>query len=124
MTQKILIIDDEQEIGLLLSTRLKHLNHIVETAVDGKDGLAKAAAMHPDIVLLDVIMPEMSGWKVCRELKSRDGQSPPCVIMMTAAATADIDQRVMSCGADDLLRKPFMTKDLVECIAEHSIDEE
>ncbi len=102
----VLIIDDNEDIR----NYLKHLlstDYVVETAVDGQDGLNKARQIIPDAVVCDVMMPVMDGWECCRRLKD-EWQTSHIPVMMLTACTLD-EQRVkgFDCGADAYIAKPF-----------------
>ncbi|MHC4876920.1 MAG: diguanylate cyclase [Planctomycetota bacterium] len=112
MTQKILVIDDSPDIHQLLKVRLKNLDVSLEHALSGAEGIEKAQADCPDLILLDVHMPETSGFDVCRQLKGTgDLQNIP-VIFLTGAS--DVDQKVLGfeVGAVDYIQKPFDSAEL------------
>ncbi len=128
----ILVVDDEQSYRDALSVALQREGFIVETAADGPEAIAKFDATRPALVLLDVMLPQMSGIDVCREIRSRS-QVP---IVMVTARNAEIDAVVgLEIGADDYITKPFRLRELVarvraalrrapapEHLAESSID--
>lgn len=106
-TQKILAIDDSPEIHQLLKVRLKNLDIDLKHAMNGTDGFEQARSECPDLILLDVVMPDSSGFDVCRRLKSEiDTQNIP-VIFITGAS--DVEQKVQGfdVGAVDYIQKPF-----------------
>ncbi|MEM7128012.1 MAG: response regulator transcription factor [Chloroflexota bacterium] len=106
----LLLIDDEPTITEPLARRLQARSYQVTVAADGKEGLAVALASQPDLVILDVMMPEMDGWEVCRTL--REQSSVP--ILMLTALDDDFDRITgLELGADDYLTKPFNTNVLV-----------
>jgi two-component system, OmpR family, response regulator RegX3 len=106
----ILVVDDEQSYRDALSVALQREGFIVETAADGPEAIAKFEAARPALVLLDVMLPQMSGIDVCRELRSRS-QVP---IVMVTARNAEIDAVVgLEIGADDYVTKPFRLRELV-----------
>jgi len=110
MANTILVVDDEKNIVQLARLYLGNEGFHVEEAYDGKQALEKARAVNPDLVILDIMMPEMDGLSVCREL--RKTSSVP-VIMLTARDD-DIDKIVgLEVGADDYLTKPFNPRELV-----------
>ena len=112
MTQKILAIDDSPEIHQLLKVRLKNLDVELAHAMNGGEGFTQAHADRPDLILLDVVMPDGSGFDVCRRLKSDpDTQNIP-VIFITGAS--DVEQTVLGfdVGAVDYIQKPFDSAEL------------
>jgi two-component system, OmpR family, alkaline phosphatase synthesis response regulator PhoP len=110
MANTILVVDDEKNIVQLARLYLGNEGFRVEEAYDGKQALDKARAVSPDLVVLDIMMPEMDGLSVCREL--RKTSSVP-VIMLTARDD-DVDKIVgLEVGADDYVTKPFNPRELV-----------
>lgn len=107
---KILIIDDEDDIRLLLSTRLRRAGFEPLLASDGREGLRRFYSDRPDLVVLDVAMPEMDGWQVLERL--REVSDVP-VLMLTAAAQEREKLRGLRQGADDYVTKPFSGEELV-----------
>ena len=108
---RILIIDDEPEMVRGLSDNLRFEGYQTVSATNGRDGLALALSDVPDLILLDVMMPQMSGWDVCRELR-RKGLDIP-VIMLTARGE-EVDRVLgLELGADDYVTKPFSLRELL-----------
>lgn len=105
MQKKLLIVDDDNEIRELLEFDLSHSGYIVDTAVNGMDGLNKALNNYYDIVLLDVMMPKMNGYDVCRNIRKTKPDLP--VLLLTAKGTIEDKTEGFDCGADDYLVKPF-----------------
>ncbi len=112
MTQTILIIDDSPDIHQLLKVRLKNLDVALAHALSGAEGKVKAEETQPDLILLDVHMPEASGFDVCRDLKASSTTQNIPVIFLTGAA--DVDQKVLGfeLGAVDYIQKPFDSAEL------------
>ena len=110
MNEKILVVDDEEAILLGVGDLLASEGYRVTTARDGREALERFAADRPDLVLLDVMMPEMSGYDVCRAIRRTDPVTP--VVMLTAKAE-EVDKVVgLELGADDYVVKPFGTGEL------------
>ena len=106
----ILLIDDDQLITGPLARALRQANYEVTTAHDGRQGLALALAEEPDAVILDVLMPEMDGWEVCRALR----QHSAVPILMLTALGDEVDRILgLELGADDYIAKPFSTRELL-----------
>jgi DNA-binding response OmpR family regulator len=113
---KILIADDEPNIVTALEFLLKGHGHQVEIARNGAEALALIASGRPDLVLLDVMMPERSGYEVCRELRARPDLSGIKVVMLSAkGGQADV-RKGMEAGADLYITKPFSNRELLDKI--------
>ena len=106
----VLIVEDEPSFVDALTVGLKREGFRVQTATDGMEALSIFDAVHPDLVLLDVMLPRISGFDVCREIRNRS-RVP---IIMLSAKTAEIDAVVgLEVGADDYVAKPFRLRELV-----------
>jgi len=108
---RILIVDDEPEMLRGLEDNLQFEGYQTVTAGDGKKGLALALSEAPDLILLDVMMPGMSGWDLCRELRQRGLDVP--VIMLTARGEEGDRVLGLELGADDYGTKPFSLRELM-----------
>lgn len=105
--QRILIVDDNRVNIELLKAQLKPNNYNIDTALDGEEALSKIARDRPDLVLLDLMMPKISGYEVCRSMKqNKETQFIP-VIVITALQELDDKLKAIELGADDFLVKPF-----------------
>ncbi len=110
---KILIVDDEQDVTELLEFNLRQAGYDVISAEDGAAALKKAREVIPDLILLDVMLPEMDGTEVCKQLRRDPITSRIPIIMLTAKA-AEIDRVLgLELGADDYVTKPFSPRELV-----------
>lgn len=108
MTQKkILIADDNENIREALTYLLEDEGYKLWLAKDGAEALAKARDIRPDILFLDIMMPEMSGYEVCRIIKSDPDLKGIYVIMLTAKGQSAEQERGRSVGADEYIIKPF-----------------
>lgn len=105
MQKRLLVVDDDDEIRELLEFDLAHSGYSVDTAADGMDGLNKAVSNYYDIILLDVMMPKMNGFDVCKNLRKVKPDIP--VLLLTAKGTINDKTQGFDCGADDYLVKPF-----------------
>jgi two-component system phosphate regulon response regulator PhoB len=113
MKPRILVVDDEPEAVELIEFNLKQSGYTVSTAGDGADALKKARAQTPDLVILDVMLPEMDGFEICKTLRQDAATSKVPIIMLTAKA-GEIDRVLgLELGADDYLTKPFSTRELL-----------
>jgi DNA-binding response OmpR family regulator len=110
---KILVVDDEPEAVELVEFNLKQAGFAVVTAADGAEALQKARATTPDLVVLDLMLPEIGGLEICRMLRRDPATAAMPIIMLTAKA-AEIDRVLgLELGADDYLTKPFSPRELV-----------
>ena len=111
--RKILIIEDESDVADLLTLNLRKAGFRISTAADGASGLQKARDDRPDFIVLDLMLPKMSGLEVCRILKSDTATRHIPILMLTAKAE-EIDRIVgLEFGADDYVTKPFSPREVV-----------
>jgi len=110
---RVLVVDDNAQNCELLAAYLESIPVQVETAEDGLVALAKIADRPPDLILLDVMMPRMSGFEVCRKLKSDPATREVPVIMVTALNEMSDIERAVDSGTDDFLSKPVNRLELV-----------
>jgi two-component system phosphate regulon response regulator PhoB len=111
--KRILVADDEPDVLQLLSSNLKNAGYNVLKAEDGLSALNQARETLPSLIVLDLMMPEMSGLEVCKVLKKEPGTSMIPIIMLTAKAE-EVDRIVgLELGADDYMTKPFSPRELV-----------
>lgn len=114
---KVLIIEDEPNMVLGLKDSFEYEGYEVCVARDGKEGLEKVSTEKPDIILLDVMLPLLSGIDVCRALRARGSDTP---ILMLTARSQEIDKVVgLEVGADDYVTKPFSIKELLARVRAH-----
>ena len=113
MNEKILIIDDEENIAELIKFNLELNGYQIDCAHDGKTGISRIKTWKPDLVLLDIMLPEVDGITILQILRSEDEFKETPVIMMTAKSQ-DSDKFIgFESGADDYVTKPFIVKELV-----------
>lgn len=113
MAKRILAVDDESDVLMILKTALQSEGFEVETAGNGPDGLALAREMRPDLILLDVMMPGMTGFDVLREIKADDSICTTPVIMLTGMSERKRIQEALAGGIDFYVVKPFEFHDLL-----------
>ena len=111
MGKRVLVVDDEQNIVDILRFNLEREGYEVITAANGLEGLSLARSRDPDLILLDVMMPEMDGFQVCRELRREDKLTP--IIMLTAREEEADRVMGLELGADDYVSKPFSVRELM-----------
>jgi len=112
MTQRILVVDDEPDITALVAYHLAKAGYRVSTAANGPEALKAAREERPDIVILDVMLPGVSGYDVLAEMRRREETSEVGVILLTARREEADRIRGLSLGADDYLTKPFSPQEL------------
>jgi len=117
MAERILVVDDEPDILDLVELTLASRDFEVDTATNGREALEKARSGRPDLVLLDLSMPDMDGFEVIERLRSDARTSELPVIMLTARAQISDKLRGLSTGADDYITKPFNLDDLVSRVS-------
>ena len=110
MAITVLVVEDDKNISDLLQLYLEKEGYCVTSAADGGQGLSKFRAIKPDLVLLDVMMPVMDGWTLCRTIRA-ESQTP--VIMLTAKSETDDKVTGLKSGADDYITKPFEMKEVL-----------
>lgn len=110
---KVLIVDDNQANVRLLDINLRTAGYTTEMAYDGEEALQKIHDTNPDLVLLDVMMPKLDGYEVCRRLRADEATSVIPVIMITALKDSEDRIRGLECGADDFVSKPFDKSELL-----------
>ena len=110
MAISVLVVEDDHNIAELLQMYLEKEGYAVTLAADGGQGLTKFRAIAPDLVLLDVMMPVMDGWSVCKSIRA-ESQTP--IIMLTAKGELDDKVAGLKSGADDYITKPFEMKEVL-----------
>ncbi|MEO2207780.1 response regulator transcription factor [Paenibacillus pabuli] len=110
MTKKVLVVDDESSIVSAIAYALRREGYEVETASDGEEALVKVASFHPQVMILDVMMPRLDGYGVCRRLEDREDIG---IILLTVKN--DIVDKIvgLEMGADDYMTKPFEIRELL-----------
>lgn len=111
--KKVLFIEDEPDQIKMISLRLERNGYHVVFALDGEEGLLMAAKEKPDLILADVIMPGIDGLEVCRRLRKDPATRHIPIISTTAAGMDDVERQCLSAGADDCIRKPYESADLL-----------
>jgi len=115
--KKILVVDDEKNIVNIVAYNLRKEGYEVICAYDGEKGLELAITENPELILLDLMMPKLDGFDVCRKLREKNIQTP--IIMLTARAE-EIDKVLgFELGADDYVTKPFGTRELLARVKSH-----
>jgi len=107
----ILVVDDEENITYLLGTALRHFGFHVDTAASGREAIAKGTADRPDLVLLDVMLPDLDGFEVCRRLRDSGVRVP--ILFLTARDATEDKVRGLTLGGDDYVTKPFSLEEVI-----------
>jgi CheY-like chemotaxis protein len=106
-SKRILVVDDEPRVREMIEFRLRQYGYDVLQAADGREALSVASEEQPDLVLLDVMMPELDGFQVCSRLKQHEATEHIPVVMLTAKAEAKDVTRAFNSGAVDYVVKPY-----------------
>ncbi|MFO1069265.1 MAG: response regulator [Geminicoccaceae bacterium] len=114
MAKRVLVVDDEPNIVMSLEFLMKRAGFEVEVARNGREALAALDGTPPDLLLLDVMMPEFDGYEVCERIRARPEWNATRIIMLTARGRDAERQRGLALGADRYVTKPFSTRELVE----------
>jgi len=109
--ERILIIEDEREMVRGLRDVLEFEGYEVVAAENGADGLRECLRVHPDCIILDIMLPDVNGYRVCQQIRAQNVRSP--ILMLTAKAQEYDKIRGLECGADDYLTKPFGVGELL-----------
>lgn len=107
----LFIVDDEDNLRSMLSAAMRHSGFTITAFDNGRDALAAVAEGKPDLIVLDVMMPDLDGFEVCRRLRDRHDTTP--VVFLTARDGTDDKVRGLTLGGDDYLQKPFSLEELV-----------
>ena len=116
MAQKIMLADDEEDIKVVMQLFLESKGYDIVTAFDGLDTIERAKQELPDLILLDVMMPVIDGFEVCKRLKADPATFGIPIIMVSAAGQAESRQKGLDAGAVDYVVKPFEPEQLIERI--------
>ena len=118
MGKKILIADDEPNIVVSLEFLMQQKGYVVRVASTGEDALAAIGEFGPDLILLDVMMPRMSGYDLCQRVRENPAWQAIRIIMLSAKGRDIEVTKGMAVGADAYVTKPFSTKDLIAKVQE------
>jgi DNA-binding response OmpR family regulator len=109
---KVVVVDDDADIRELVAMKLGNAGHVVVAEADGEAGLAAVLEERPDVVLLDWMMPRLTGLEVCRSLRDDPATAGMAVMLLTARAQEADIERGFAAGADDYIVKPFSAREL------------
>jgi DNA-binding response OmpR family regulator len=114
MGKRVLVVDDEPNIVMSLEFLMRRAGFEVTVARNGREALDALEGSPPDLLLLDVMMPEFDGYEVCERIRARPEWSGTKIVMLTARGREVERERGLALGADAYVTKPFSTRDLVE----------
>ena len=118
MVKKILIVDDEPNIVVSLEFLMKQKGYVVKVVDNGEDALTAVAEFGPDLMLLDVMMPRVSGYDVCQKVRENPAWAGMRIIMLSAKGRSIEVSKGIAVGADAYVTKPFSTRDLIAKVQE------
>ncbi|HEY6546610.1 MAG TPA: response regulator [Vicinamibacteria bacterium] len=119
MRKKILLADDSKTALFMVSTLLKKEQYVLVTAHDGQQAVEVAIAEHPDLILMDVVMPRKTGFEACLELKNREDTKSIPVILVTTRGEGDNVETGFACGCNDYVTKPINAQELLAKVRDH-----
>jgi CheY-like chemotaxis protein len=114
--KSILVIDDKDEIRSVIFAALAYAGYTVRQARNGREGILMVLAQRPDLILCDVKMPEMDGYRTLAAIRSFPDTASISFILMTGSMSRDEFRHAMVCGADDYLMKPFSARELIKAV--------
>ncbi|HXF65967.1 MAG TPA: response regulator [Burkholderiales bacterium] len=118
MAKRVLIAEDEPNIVISLEFLLKKAGYEVAVARDGEEALRLAGELRPDLIVLDIMLPVVNGFEVCRRIRADGGLGATRILMLTARGRALEAERGLAAGADAYMTKPFATKELIRTVKE------
>jgi CheY-like chemotaxis protein len=116
---RVLVVDDDAVIVRLLEVNFRLSGFEVETATRGEEAIRKAAELHPDVIVMDVMMPGLDGWTVTERLREDPGTADTPIVLLSARMRDDDRSRGYALGVVDYVNKPFDPTDLVEVVRRH-----
>jgi CheY-like chemotaxis protein len=117
--KKILVVDDSRTALFMVTTILRKERYELVTACDGEQALEMAASEHPDLILMDVIMPRKTGFEACRELKRREDTKAIPVILVTTRGEGENVEAGFQSGCNDYVTKPINALELITKVRDH-----
>ena len=117
---EVLVVEDDKILNKLMCHYVRLAGHRVYSALDGNSAVASAQEHHPTLVLLDLMLPDISGFEVCLQLKGDARTQSATILMVTALDDAESRKRGMECGATEYILKPFHPDHLIESIKKHA----
>jgi DNA-binding response OmpR family regulator len=118
MAKRVLVVDDEPNIVMSLEFLMSRAGYEVQVARTGTEALAALGRTPPDLLLLDVMMPELDGYEVCQQIRANPAWNATRIVMLTARGREIEREKGLALGADLYITKPFSTRDLVAQVEE------
>ncbi|MGB1249461.1 MAG: response regulator [Candidatus Promineifilaceae bacterium] len=122
MSKQVLIVDDEKNILTSLKFLMQQAGYTVQTAMDGRVALALIKRNPPDLLLLDIMLPQLDGFEVCRQIRATPTHSAMKIVMLTAKGRETDAEKGLALGANAYIHKPFSTRELVQMVNRLLID--
>ncbi len=119
--QSVLVVEDDQDVNALVGAYASLCGFEYRSALTGQSGLNEAHARLPALVILDLMLPDVDGFEVCKRLKAAADTKDIPIIMLTAMTGEENRQRGLECGAADYLTKPFDPDQLIQAISTHAL---
>lgn len=119
MSKKILLVEDEKNVILGVRTCLDAVGYDIEIVEDGQEALNAVEREHPDLILLDLLLPKIDGFEVLKSLKDKEDTAAIPVIVLTAKAEEEDRQRAMDLGANNYMTKPFKPQELWDVLKKY-----
>jgi two-component system cell cycle response regulator DivK len=116
MNQKILIVEDQEDNRTILRDLLGHAGFEVLEAVNGAEGIKAAARERPDLILMDIQMPEMDGYEAARRIKAEPNTADIPIVAVTSYALSGDEQKAKAAGCDDYVTKPFSPRAILQIV--------
>jgi len=123
MSKKVLVVDDNQDAINILSAILKKAGYFVDIAKDGQEALQRVSSDVPALILLDVMMPKMDGYEVCKAIKTNPSISQIPILMISAKTDGVSQKRGLELGAADYLMKPIQPNEILRKVRQHLGDD-
>ncbi len=116
----VLVVEDDAEINRLVGAYVEMCGHHYRSALDGTTALAAFRQHSPDVLILDVMLPDVDGFEICRQVRAEEDGHHPIVIMLTALADDASRQKGRLCGAEEYLVKPFDPERLIATLGKYA----
>ena len=113
---KILLIEDDPEMIFVLSNILKEENYEVQSVTDGQQAMEKVENFKPDVIVTDVMIPKIDGWKLCKKFKENPLTSGIPILVLTGKSEEISELMSYECGADEYISKPFQNNDIINSL--------